>query len=65
MAFDVTEVQQALKGISYPASPDDLASTAEGNGADAELVSALRDLDGEASGPDQVMAKMKGSLGSD
>jgi len=66
MAFQVTEVQKALKGISYPASADDLAETAKGNGADDELVEHLRGLDrDEFTGPDTVMAELKGSLGND
>ena len=44
MAFQVTEVQKALKGVDYPASKDQLADHAEGNGADRELVDALRGM---------------------
>ena len=44
MAFQVTEVQKALKGVDYPASKDDLVSHAEGNGADLELVDTLRGM---------------------
>ena len=63
MAFQVTEVQKALKGVDYPAGRDDLARAAEGNGADSELVSALRDLDKESfDGPNAVQAAMKGRL---
>ena len=54
MAFQVTEVQKARKGVDYPASKDELADHAEGNGADRELVDALR---GNA-----VMKELKGSL---
>ncbi len=56
MAFNPIEVQKHLKGISYPASRDDLVSTAEENGADDELVEQLRELgDDEYTGPDDVM----------
>jgi hypothetical protein len=41
MAFQITEVQKALKGVDYPASKDELADHAERNGADRELVDAL------------------------
>jgi hypothetical protein len=41
-AFQITEVQKALKGVDYPASKDELADHAERNGADRELVEALR-----------------------
>ena len=44
MAFQVTEVQKALKGVDYPATKEELASHAEGNGADRELVDALRGM---------------------
>lgn len=64
MAFQVTEVQKALAGADYPATPDDLARLAEGNGAGDDLVAELRGMDGgELSGPDQVMSRLKGHLG--
>jgi Protein of unknown function (DUF2795) len=44
MAFQITEVQKALKGVDYPASKDELADHAERNGADRELVDALRGM---------------------
>lgn len=63
MAFKVTDVQKALAGVEYPASPDRLASHADDNGADSDLVDALRNMDAdELSGPDQVMHQLKGQL---
>ena len=47
-SFQVTEVQKSLKGFDYPGSADDLAEHARGNGADEELVNALRGLDKDA-----------------
>jgi hypothetical protein len=44
MAFQITEVQKALKGVDYPAGKDELADHAERNGADRELVDALRGM---------------------
>ena len=44
MAFQVTEVQKALKGFDYPGSAQDLADHAQRNGADRELVDALRGM---------------------
>jgi hypothetical protein len=63
MAFQITEVQKSLKGVDYPASRDELAATAERNGADRELVEALRNM-GKSSfdGPNAVMKELKGSL---
>ena len=63
MGYQVTEVQKALKGMSYPASGSQLADQAQGNGADSDLVEELRGIGDEVSGPDQVMAALKGSLG--
>lgn len=41
MAFQITEVQKALKGVDYPAGKDELADHAERKGAERELVDAL------------------------
>ena len=63
MAFQITEVQKALKGVDYPASKEDLARHAEGNGADRTLVEALRGMDKSSfDGPNAVMKELKGSL---
>jgi hypothetical protein len=64
MAPSVTDVQKALKGADYPASREDLVELAENNGADDEVVDALRDADDDRfDGPDQVMAALKGRVG--
>jgi hypothetical protein len=62
MAWQVTEVQKALKGASYPMSGEDLAKLAQGNGADEALVEELRGLR-EVDGPNGVMKELKGELG--
>ena len=63
MAFQITEVQKALKGVHYPASKEELASHAEGNGGDRELVDALRNMSKRSiDGPNAVMKELKGSL---
>ena len=55
MDVNPIELQKHLKGISYPASKDDVVSTAESNGAPGDIVDALRDSGQEEfSGPDQV-----------
>lgn len=62
MDFNPVDVQKHLKGADYPASGDDLASTAEGNDAPSDLVEKLRSLGNEEfSGPDKVMAALKRS----
>jgi len=64
VAVQVTDVQKALKGADYPASREDLVSLAERNGADAEVVDALRDADaGSFDSPADVMKAVSGSLG--
>ena len=63
MEFDPIEVQKHLKGADYPASGEELASTAESNNnAPKELVEKLRSFGEETfSGPDKVMAALKRS----
>ena len=64
MAFQVTEVQKALKGVDYPADSEELASHAERNGADRELVEARRGMKrGSLDGPIAVMKELKDHLG--
>lgn len=60
--FQVTEVQKALKGANYPMDGSALAELAQSNGADSELVDALRGLR-EVEGPNGVMKELKGELG--
>jgi Protein of unknown function (DUF2795) len=42
--FNPDDARQYLEGVDYPASKEDLASTAEGNGAPDELVEGIRTL---------------------
>jgi hypothetical protein len=59
MGFQVTEVQKALKGFDYPGSPDDLTRHAEKNGANKDLVEALRNLPKKSfDGPNAVMQSL-------
>lgn len=60
--FQVTEVQKALKGASYPMDGAALSELAESNGADQDLVDALRGVR-EVDGPNTVMQELKGQLG--
>lgn len=64
MSFQVTEVQKALKGADYPMDGAALADLADSNGADKELVDALRPMR-EVDGPNGVMKELKGQLGGD
>jgi hypothetical protein len=56
MGLQVTEVQKSLSGFDYPGSAEDLAKHAEKQGADDELVQALRGLKKDNfDGPSAVM----------
>ena len=62
MDFDPDEATQYLEGVDYPASKDDLATAAEGNGAPDELVERLRTMGRpDFSGPDEVVAELEAS----
>ena len=62
MAFQVTEVQKALKGADYPMDGKALSALAKKNGGDSELVDALKGLR-EVDGPNTVMKELKDHLG--
>lgn len=38
------DLQKSLKGMDYPAKKDDVVSAAEKNGADDDILDALRNL---------------------
>jgi hypothetical protein len=49
------DIQKALAGMDYPASRDQIVAHAEQNGADAEILDALRGIDDrEYEGPSGV-----------
>src|SRR3954454_8585866 len=60
--FQVTEVQKALKGADYPMAGEQLADLAKSNGADHDLVEALRGLR-QVDGPKGVMKELNAELG--
>ena len=56
MKASAIEVQKGLAGVSYPTDRTRLLKAAERNGADDEVVNALRGLpEHEFDGPDDVM----------
>jgi hypothetical protein len=60
--FDPDDATQYLKGVGYPASKEDLASAAKGDGAPKELVERLRTLGRPTfSEPDEVVAELESS----
>ncbi len=49
------QVQKYLSGIDYPASKDDIVATAEKEGADGDVLDALKNIpDGEYDAPTAV-----------
>lgn len=61
-AWQVNEVQKVLKGADYPMTGAELADLAKSNGAEDELVDALRGIR-EVGGPNGVMKELKSHLG--
>jgi len=56
MDVNPIEVQKHLSGVDYPASKDEVISTAESNGAPQEIIEALQRADADQfDGPDDVM----------
>ena len=45
--YDVSTLNRYLKGTNFPASKEEVASDAEGNGAPQDLVSQIRNADTE------------------
>jgi Protein of unknown function (DUF2795) len=55
------DVQKALKGMDYPASKEEIVRHAEQNGADKEVLDALRKIpDREYEGPSGVSREVGG-----
>jgi hypothetical protein len=62
MDFNPDDARQYLEGVEYPASKEDLASTAGENGAPEELVERIRTLGRPTfSGQDEVVAELESS----
>lgn len=62
MDFDPNEAPQYLEGVEYPASKEDLASAAEGNGAPQELIDRIGTLGRPRFGSaDEVVAELEAS----
>ena len=62
MDINPDEVNRYLEGVDYPASKEDLATAAEGNGAPEELLERLRTLGRPSfSDQDEVVAELEAS----
>ena len=56
------QLQKFLAGVDYPAKKDDLVTAAEGNGADDDVLSALKGLgDDSFEKPTDVSAALSNS----
>ncbi|MCA1731391.1 MAG: DUF2795 domain-containing protein [Actinobacteria bacterium] len=65
MDFSPEDAQQYLEGVDYPASKEDLISTAEDNGAPEDLLDLLGTMSRpEFSGPEDVMAELRAAPGA-
>jgi hypothetical protein len=59
--LDAATLQQYLPGVRFPAEKEQIASTAEGNGAPQELVEKIRNASRERfNGPDEVLQEIQG-----
>ena len=55
------DIQKALSGLDYPATKDQILQHAEQNGADQEILDALRQIDDrEYEGPSGVSSAVFG-----
>ena len=53
---DVSTVQYYMRGVDFPAEKEDVASTAESNGAPQDMVEQIRNADTERfDSPEEVM----------
>lgn len=60
MDVNPIELQKHLKGMSYPASKDDVVAKAESNGAPDEIISALQGMSKDQfDGPSAVQQALK------
>ncbi len=65
MDFNPEDTQRYLEGVDYPASKEDLISTAEDNGAPEDLLDMIGTLDRpEFSGPEDVIAELRAAPGA-
>ena len=59
--LDLGQLQGFVQGVSFPASKEEVASTAEGNNAPQELVQQIRDSGTDTfNSADEVLQKVQG-----
>jgi hypothetical protein len=60
--FDASTLQMYLRGATFPAQKEEVASTAESNGAPGDLVRQIRNSDTESfNSPEEVMQALPAS----
>jgi hypothetical protein len=62
--LDVSTLQHYLKGTNFPAEKEEVASTAESNGAPQDMVSQIRNADTTERfrSPEEVMQALQSGL---
>ncbi len=61
--LDASTLQHYLRGISFPAQKEEVASTAESNNAPQDMVSQIRNAHTERfSSPEEVMQALQSGL---
>ena len=61
--LDASTLQHYLKGLPFPAQKEEVASTAESNGAPQDMVTQIRNADAERfNGPEDVMQALRSGL---
>jgi hypothetical protein len=60
---DVSTLQYYLRGVNFPAEKEEVASTAESNGAPQDMVSQIRNADTDRfNSPEEVMQALQSGL---
>jgi len=61
--LDVSTLQYYLRGIEFPAEKEEVASTAESNGAPQDMVTQIRNADTDRfNSPEEVMQALQSGL---
>ena len=61
--LDVSTLQHYLKGTNFPVQKEEVASTAEGNGAPQDMVTQIRNANTERfDSPEDVMQALQSGL---
>jgi len=62
-SLNLRDMQQYLQGVNWPADKEQVAQTAESNGAPQGMLDQLRNLgDGRFSGPQDAISGLQGGV---